>query len=382
MTVGAERVGGTGDGNGRIYHLISGDSHINEPPSLWIDRMPKHLRDRAPRMEHFDEGDAWIFEGVSGPLTFGLNACAGQDPRLRQPWVRLEDIRAGGYDPKARIEELDRSGVDAEVLYPTPRLSQAMYGTEDPELHLAMIRAYNDWLAEYADHDLSRFRAMPIIPNRGQDIALAEIARVADRPSTGGFLIGGYPGGTLQPQPEDDVVFAALVERDLSLNIHVALAVTMPYTAHPTALYAGNGSARVTSAADQLTHLIFSGVFDRFPTLKVVFAEVDCGWVPYVKEQLDDGFLRYRFRYNLPLLPSEYVERHAHFTYVSDAYAIANRDRIGVERILWSSDYPHGNANYPDTWPPVQASFNDVPRDERDLILSGNAIRLYGFGRS
>jgi predicted TIM-barrel fold metal-dependent hydrolase len=122
-------------------------------------------------------------------------------------------------------------------------------------------------------------------------------------------------------------------------------------------------------------------VFDRIPGLKVVFAEVDCGWVPYIKEQMDDGFQRYRFRFNLRHLPSEYIEQHAHFTYVSDTYGIDNRYRIGVDRILWSSDYPHGNSNYPDAWSPLQASLAGVPHAERALIMAGNAIRLYGFGR-
>ena len=65
----------------------------------------------------------------------------------------------------------------------------------------------------------------------------------------------------------------------------------------------------------------------------------------------------------------------------ADRYGIDNRHRIGVERILWSSDYPHGNCNYPDAWPAVLASLNGVPADERHLICAGNAQRLYGFGK-
>jgi predicted TIM-barrel fold metal-dependent hydrolase len=366
---------------GRVYHLISADSHVNEPPSLWVDRVPAALRDRAPRMERFDAGDAWIIEGVSGPMPIGLNACAGQDPELRQAWVRFEDIRPGGHDPAARLREIDRAGIDAEVLYPTPRLANAVYATTDPALHVALVRAYNDWVADYADHDLSRFRALPIIPNRGHQDALDEIDRVADRPSTGGFLIGGYPGGTMEPEPADDAIFARLVERGLSLNIHVTLGMTMPTTVNTNALPAGTGASRSVGASQQLMNLIFTGVFDRFPDLHVVFAEVDCGWVPFVKEQMDDGFRRYRFRFDIANLPSEYIERHASFTYVSDTYGIDNRQRIGVERILWSSDYPHGNSNYPDAWSPVQASMSGVPGDERRSILAGNAMRLYGFGR-
>jgi predicted TIM-barrel fold metal-dependent hydrolase len=361
------------------YHLISSDSHVNEPPDLWVDRVPAALRDRVPRIEHFEQGDAWVVEGVAGPMPFGLNACAGQDFRLRQAWVRFDELRPGGYNPAARLAELDQAGVDAEVLYPTPRLMQSVYATTDVGLHVALVRAYNDWISEYADHDLTRFRALPVIPNRGIDHAMAEIERVGGRRSTGGFLIGAFSEGTLQPTAADDAVFASLVERHLPLNIHVSLSTTMPGLVNASPLPA---AGRFNAATAHLIDFIFSGAFDRFPDLQVVFAEVDCGWVPYFKEQLDDGYQRYRHRLDLQLLPSEYVERHVHFGFVSDTYGIDNRHRIGVERMLWSSDYPHGNSNWPSIWPPVQAAMTRVPNDERQLMLVGNSSRLYGFGKA
>ena len=85
--------------NSAGYQLISADSHVNEPPDLWLDRVPAALRDRAPRIERFDEGDAWVIEGVRDPINFGMNACAGLAPEDMKGWVRFEDIRAGGYEP-------------------------------------------------------------------------------------------------------------------------------------------------------------------------------------------------------------------------------------------------------------------------------------------
>ena len=366
-------------GGASTYHLISADSHINEPADLWTSRVPAKWRDRVPRVERFEQGDAWVIEGMPGPMPIGLNACAGQDPRLRQNWVRFDEIRTGGWDPAARVKEIEVAGVDAEVLYPTPRISQSTYANADPEMHLVLVQAYNDWLHEYASYDLHRFRALPILPNRGVDQALAEIARVGGRPSTGGFVIGAYPGGTLQPRPEDDAVFAALVEQDLTLNVHVSLSNTLPSMLNTLALPA---AGRFTGATGHLIDLIFSGVFDRFPDLNLVFAEVDCGWLPYFKEQLDDGYYRYRFRFDIEKLPSEYVEQHVHFTWVTDTYGIDNRHKIGVDKMLWSSDYPHGNSNYPNAWSATQASMSRVPLAEKHLMLVGNAQRLYGFGKS
>ena len=140
---------------------------MNEPPGLWRERVPAALRDRAPRIEHFDEGDAWVIEGVRDPINFGMNACAGLAPEDMKSWVRFEDIRAGGYEPGARLVEMDRDGVDAEVLYPTPRLSAAIIANVDAEYHLAMVKAYNDWISEFVAHKPERFGGLAILPNRG-----------------------------------------------------------------------------------------------------------------------------------------------------------------------------------------------------------------------
>ena len=132
------------------YHLINADGHYTEPGDLFTTRVDKKFRDRAPRQEFIAEhgGDGWILDGVAEPISFGMNACAGLPPAEQTPWCRFEDIRAGGYDPQARLNEMDADGVDAEVLYPTPRLSLAMFAQKDPELHLALVRAWNDWMAE------------------------------------------------------------------------------------------------------------------------------------------------------------------------------------------------------------------------------------------
>ena len=129
------------------YRLISGDSHVNEPPDLWTTRVASQFVDRVPRIESFEQGDAWVLEGVADPINFGMNACAGLAPEEMTGWKRFDDIRAGGYDPAARLEEMDEDGVDAEVVYPTPRLSQGVFAYQDADFHHALVQAYNDWLS-------------------------------------------------------------------------------------------------------------------------------------------------------------------------------------------------------------------------------------------
>ena len=114
-----------------------------------------------------------------------------------------------------------------------------------------------------------------------------------------------------------------------------------------------------------------------------MIAEVDCGWVPYFKEQIDNNYRRLApvSDFTITKLPSEYVEQHVHFTYMTDTFGIDNRDAIGVERMLWSSDYPHISSDWPESWRAINTTLKTVPPGEREAILHGNAQRLYGFGR-
>jgi predicted TIM-barrel fold metal-dependent hydrolase len=362
----------------RSYRLISGDSHVNEPGDLWTARVPAQFQDRAPRIVRFDEGDAWVIEGVRDPINFGMNACAGLPPEEMRGWSRFEDMRRGGYDPSARVEEMDLDGVDAEVLYPTPRLAQGVAANRDAELHLALVRAYNDWLSEYVAHAPDRFGGLALLPNRGAAGAVEELDRVWGRPGIRGVLLACYPNGTLEPAAEDDAVWERLAAQGIPASIHVSLSQAMP-AAHRVPL---PGYGRFFDAPNRIVQMIFAGIFDRFPDLAVVVAEVDCGWVPYFKEQIDNNYRRLApvSDFHIKELPSAYVERHVHFTYLTDEFGIAQRHAVGVERILWSSDYPHISSDWPHSWKTIDATFADVDASERDAILAGNASRLYGFG--
>jgi predicted TIM-barrel fold metal-dependent hydrolase len=362
----------------RRYGLVDADTHVNEPPDLWTSRVSSRYRDRAPRIERFDEGDAWVLEGVADPINFGLNATAGMDAALMKGWVRFEDIRRGGYEPLVRLEEMDRDRVDAAVLFPTPRLSQSVIANRDPEFHLELVRAYNDWLTEYAAAAPDRLGGIALLPNRGVDQALAEIDRLKGRPGLAGLLIGCYPHGDLDIDPADDEVWSAAVESGLAVHIHVAMGDSMP-AAHKSKIV---GDVRFYDAPKRILQFLWSGVFDRVPGLKIVVAEVDCGWVPYFKEQVDDRYHRLgpAAQVELSASPSELIERHFWFTYVTDHYGVRNRHAVGVDRMMWSSDYPHVGADWPNSYRTIAADFATVPAEERHRLLAGNALELYRFG--
>lgn len=360
------------------YKLINSDGHVNEPGDLWTSRVAAKFRDRVPRIERFAQGDAWVIEGVRDPISFGWNSCAGMDPAKMTGWIRFEDLPRGNYDPAARCEEMDQDGVDAEVLYPGPRLSQSIFATPDPELHLACVQAYNDWLAEFCGYAPDRLVGAMLLPNCGVDAALREFERVRSMPGMTTVTIGRYPNGSLEPQPADDAVWAALADTGTTLNLHVAMASGLP-SAHRSPL---PGYGRFFDAPNRIVQMIFAGIWDRFPSLDLVIAEVDFGWVPYFKEQIDNNYqrLRHASSFTIRDLPSQYVERHVHFSYMTDTFGLQHLEHVGAERVLWSSDYPHISADWPHSWRTIQASTAGLKSADRHLVLAGNAQRLYRLG--
>ena len=360
------------------YRLISADSHINEPPDLWRDRLPARYRDRAPHIERFDEGDAWVMEGALDPINFGSNCSAGIPAAQRSSWITWDEVRAGGYDPAARLTEQDADGVDAEILYPTPRIgNQVVWHVSDPDFHVACVRAYNDWLSEYASHAPERLWAVALMPNVGADAAIAELERVRQLPGVRGVVIGQYPHGGEKISPEDDPFWAALQAARLPVSIHVAFATEAQGDRGRMKL---TGSTRFYDVPVRVTQFVESGVFDRFPALQLVLVEVDSSWTPYLREQMDDRFKRANpaTRPDIKRLPSDYFTDSIATTFITDPYAIVNRHYVGLTQMMWSSDYPHGGSDWPESRAAIDGYFRGVPDDERHLILAGNALRIYG----
>jgi uncharacterized protein len=374
-----ESLVGTSAAPTRRFGLISADGHLNEPGDVWTQRLEKKYQERAPRIESFPEGDAWVVEGVDMPLPFGWRTCAGKRPDQMHDWARVDEISPGNYEPKARLRDLDLDRTDAEVLFPgTPVI--AVTGTKEPDFHHAQVRAYNDWISEFCSVAPDRLGGTVLLPNRGVAEAVAEVERTADMPGFVGFLLKCYPHGDTTLSKEDDALWTAIEETGKPITIHVSLGDALPKKGAVTSL---PGTGHFYDAPRRMLELIFSGVLDRFPGLTFVLTEVDCGWVPYFLRQADDNYLRHAhadlLNVGIDRLPSQYIADHFAFTFITDSFALENRHAIGVERMLWSSDYPHITSDWPFSWRTINASFENVPEEERRLILADNAERIFRF---
>jgi predicted TIM-barrel fold metal-dependent hydrolase len=365
--------------------LISADSHVIEPPDLWTSRLPAKFRDRAPRHERMELGDAWVIPGTK-PFPFGLNQCGGLPPEEYRLWIRWEEVRKEAYDVPTRAAAQGRSGVAAEVMYPSPRIAIAVYGLSetDPEYHLALIRAYNDWLSEYCAADPQRFVGLALAPAGGDvEASVREVERALALPAMRGVQINKYPTIGQRLHRNDDPLFQACVEAGAAAHIHVGLAQSESSTPAQGHEFVGafTGCFRFYDPPIRMAEMIYTGLLDRFPDLQVMWAEVDVGWVGYLMEQLDDRIARQNpaNRVQLRMKPSDYFRQNFYYTVVKDAYGIRNRDMVGADRIMWSSDFPHATCDYPDYAGAIAHDFKDVPADELALMLKGNAARLYGL---
>lgn len=379
---------------------VSSDSHVNEPPDLFIPRMPKALRERAPRVIDTENGgQAWVIEDVKDPMALGLTAVNFRAQKrfdrsnYKQKFleyrdgvrrgVRFEDILAGSFDPKARLHEQDEDHVQAEVLYASPTVWAGVKATRDPALRLACFRAYNDWMAEFTAVSPDRLVGVGLIPNTGIDDAVAELKRCIVDLKLRTVALESYPSGSYAgPSPADDRFWALADELGAPVSLHA----TFTFPANSSELFA-KGDPRLGQMMTQgsyekvLEALILDGLFDRFPRLKFIGAEVNGAWVPYYLEHFDRSYRKNRdvLGVNLKLLPSDYFHRNSAITFIIDETAIDARHVIGVENMMWCSDFPHSISNWPIDVEIALEQMTRVSRAEQDRMLWRTAAELYGL---
>jgi predicted TIM-barrel fold metal-dependent hydrolase len=358
--------------------FVSADSHVTEPADLWCERLDRALRDRAPRVVRDYAGDRYLFvaPGVR-PFAIATGFGAGkQGDELKRHLHRgYEAARRGGWDPAARISDQDADGVSCEVLYPTHGMR--LFGLPDADLQGACFRVYNDWICEFATYDRLRLVPLALIPLYDVDVGVRELERVAER-RAGGAMIGGAPPEGAAPYGDRkyDRFWAAAAALRLPVSMHCITTERAPTSISPYVQYLDV----IHDVQRSLAEIVCDGVLERFPSLTIVSAENDCGWMPHFFHRLDhahEKFGKYAAR-PLPEPPSSYLRRQVYATFQEDSSAALTLPFFGEDNYLWASDYPHVDSTWPKSRAAIRRALNGLPDCIFVKIVGGNAQRLYG----
>ena len=368
------------------YPIIDADAHVNEPPSLWQERVPVRLRERAPKVLHTDDGDVWSFDNGKRLRPLGLTATAGLSYlQFRPSGYRYESIRPGSFDTTARLADLDADGLYAQLLYPSVTLAGARTYAEDRELQTACVRAYNEWLRDFCAPSGGRLIPQAIIPTTGVDDAVTEL-EWAIKNNHKGALIAAFPNGTYESKTEDDRFWAVAQEAEFPLGVHIGSfsdTGLQPALVQSTTgfLAAAGGSKSGADSIPATAKVLFSGACVKFPRLRFVIVEGNIGWIPTVMEQLDDMFLRYRWFTGaaelMPVMPSRIFHQSFWATFMIDTIGIELRYHMNIDHLMWSTDYPHTGSDWPNNRVTIARLFRGVPRDEVKKMLHTNCKKLY-----
>ncbi len=354
------------------YRAISADGHINEPPNLWVENLPPSMRSRGPRIIETPrtKGHAWIMEGQSRPAPMGFSSMYSRGAKrfdraslidsfkqIKDRGVRYEDLFPGSYDPAERVKEITEDETDAEVLF--NGVGTVWIGLklcEDKDLALECYKVYNDWIASFQNYAPERFVCNATLPTTGLKDCIAELRRCVDL-GLRTFQLESYPSGSFdKPTPEDDQFWALAAELDMPVNIHTQFFFPAgDLGSKITPGMAGTAERARKLGIDRqagtfqsiMANMMATGVFDRFPTLKLVGSEVHTGWIPYYLEKFDESVRRNSGSWTAQLLPSEYFRRNVWVVYIVDEMGAENRYDIGVDRIMWGPDFPHSSSNFP-----------------------------------
>jgi uncharacterized protein len=391
------------------YRLISSDGHLEVPPERWRERVQKQYRDRAPRTVRLPNGgDGLMIEGLPPLEANFLDLRAGRPSGQWQPFgLRVEDA-AGTGSAEQRVREQDIDGIDAEVLFPAMLAGPAIWRRiKDDNLYRAVIRAYNDWLAdEYCSVAPDRLIGIGAIPQTNIADALEELEHCA-RMGLKGVVLGNFPSGNDYPSPEDDRFWAAALQAGIAVTVHTKL--------NPLAGLAGPQPQRLfvypkedpeimqkmrrgflewitlfgLPPAVSIAQLVLSGVFERFPALKVFFAETRLGWVPFWLESCDLWYRRhigwaqeYLGLQPLARPPSDYVREHIYFSVQYERVAVELRHHVGVGKIMFATDFPHIECEWPQSKPLIDEIYADVPEADRQRIWAGNAVEFFRLAQN
>ena len=379
------------------YKVIDVDTHVTEPPDVWVDRVSSKWGDRVPHVVRQGEIDMWMI-GDQPILPPGITATAGFDGFIPEFPGTYDKMVAASYDAKARLEHMDREGIHAQVLYPNVGGfgSGKFLDLEEPALMLECVQAYNDWLREWCSADSNRLIPIMATPFWDLKAAIKEIDRCAAQ-GYRGVLFGSQPEVFGQPpliDPHWDPFWAAAQDAGLSISFHIGSGDNSDLLGGAGGMGLRTNLARTCTQlfmdnSKCIADLIFAGVCHRFPELKFVSVESGASWVIFAMEAFDwqwcnNGVTTEHPEYDL--LPSEYFKRQIYACFWFEELGVQRAIELFPDNMMFETDFPH-----PTSMSPGPKSIASKPRDyaERALgslpddtirkVVQDNAASLYGI---
>jgi predicted TIM-barrel fold metal-dependent hydrolase len=388
------------ESKGPAIRPISADSHVIEPPNCYLDYIEPAFRERAPviRQDPKTGGDAFYVEGFARPVGLGLLAAAGVPSREIAVTARFEDLHRGGWEPKARIADMDRDGVQAEFIYPT--VGMLICNHPDAAFKTACIWAYNRWLEEFVGGAPGRLYGLGQITVGSVDQAVRDLGRLKEM----GFKGVMMPGEPDMDEDYDDPIFdpfwRAAVELQMPVSFHILTGGLTRSFIEGTSKFAGGqeldrralraqglrGSdmsqsfSHVRMCQDILGMLVWGRVFERHPGLKVVCVEADAGWAPHYMYRMDHFYDRHRHWRkfgDMEKLPSEYFAENIYLTFQDDWSAFQVAHAMNPKRLLWASDFPHSDSTWPDSQAVIARNTAGCSEELKAMVLRDNTAELY-----
>jgi predicted TIM-barrel fold metal-dependent hydrolase len=357
---------------------ISSDSHVVEPPELF-EPLVKRFGEEAPHMVFREDVGPQLYLGkgqygliITGFLQAGFDFGRPDAQEVRKMGYEL--ARPGVYDVKARIEDQELDGIDAEVIYPSIIFNA--YQIDDPDILKATFRAYNDWTADYCKEAPDRLFGLACVQLYDLDEAIEEMKRCKALGYVGLCVPATAPPDRPYSDPWYDKFWAAAEELRMPLTMHIFTGATpnhgMPHRA------AGSPLA-FTGVTFTIYDIIYGGVCERFPNLKFVITEFETGWIAMTLNRLDWNWFRGGGARTMPIKekPSFYWRQNFLATYEDDVLGIRTRDVIGVNTLMWGSDYPHGDSVFPDSQGVLDRILADCTAEERYAMTAKNVVELY-----
>lgn len=376
------------------YNCISADCHIDLiwlPPDLFTRNARAALKDRMPFVTDGPDGPVWVSKAGA---QFGLANGMGSGGRKYVPGqIQRSDRMAetGLYsdgekgirrltDPELRLNDQDRDGVQAEVLYGILGTAQRL---NDPEAAAEVMRVYNEWLDGFCKAHPDRFAGIASIPNHDMTAAANEIVRVAERGGVRGVEVSKTHDMKPLHDPSWNDIWAAAAEAGLPVHFHTIGTRRPDFSGmsklEARAAFAVHITGFQLAMAWTLMEILYGGVLEAHPKLKVVIGESGIGWIPYVLEHMDLEWEDQFKDLTLKMKPSEYWRRQCKATYQSDKVGVRLLDLLGEETVMWGSDFPHPDGVWPDSQEFIRNELGSLPAGTRRKVICENAGKLYGF---